>query len=273
MQNHFLSLIFIVSLVVCSSYSSGPGLVGGKERTGSPGAEGTCANCHLGGAFNAVTLLSILDSSGAIINNYQAGHIYALKINISATNAKVFGFQGVALDASNKSVGSFVVPSDVQMVKLSGRNIIEQKSPKSTPSWEVQWKAPQNNTGPIKFYFCGNACNGNKNSTGDQAALVDLTLDVATSVQNVLTNNISAFQCFFNNSQELVAKIYLMKSGNYKISLFDMTGRLVKIEKHFMQFGENKLTMDVRDYPSAIYIMNIANENEQLSTKVLKLKQ
>lgn len=273
MQNRVLGLIFIVSLVVCSSYSSGPGLVGGKERTGSPGAEGTCANCHLGGSFNAVTSLSLLDSTGAIINNYQAGHIYALKIDISATNAKVFGFQGVALDVSNKSVGSFVVPSDVQMVKLSGRNIIEQKSPKSTPSWEVQWKAPQNNAGPIKFYFCGNACNGNKNSTGDQAALVDLTLDVATSVQNVLTNNISAFQCFFNNSQELVAKIYLKKSGNYKISLFDMTGRLVKNEKYFMQQGENIIRLISSPINSGIYIINIANENEQHSTKVLKLNQ
>lgn len=271
MQNRVLSLIFIVSLVVCSSYSSGPGLVGGKERTGSPGAEGTCANCHLGGSFNAVTSLSILDSSGAIINSYQAGQTYALKIDISATNAKVFGFQGVALDGSNKSVGSFVVPSDVQMVKLSGRNIIEQKSPKSTPSWEVQWKAPQNNAGPITFYFCGNACNGNKNSTGDQAALADLILDVATSVQNISANNISAFQCFINHSQELTSKISLKKSGICTLGLYDIEGRLLNASQHFMTEGENKLTMVVSDYPSGIYIMNIFNENEQLSTKVLKL--
>ena len=61
----YFYLLFLVGLtfVFFNSSSSGPAAVQGRDRTGSPVANGNCSNCHFGGNFGTSVIAQLLKDS------------------------------------------------------------------------------------------------------------------------------------------------------------------------------------------------------------------
>ena len=83
-----------------------------RNRTGEPGTDATCNQCHGGGSFGATTAINVLDpNSGAAVSEYLPGEQYVLEIAIGGTSPR-FGMQATAVDAAGGNAGSFGNPSN-----------------------------------------------------------------------------------------------------------------------------------------------------------------
>ena len=173
MKNKILSVLSLSALMVIIAASperSSSGAPG--AHTGAPG-EQTCATsgCHDDNSVNSGTA-SLSIEVGSSVTNYVPGKTYAIKVSISETNVKRFGFQLLALNkATSSSVGTFQI-SDAgrtQLVKntqaFSDREYVTYSfngtdaSSEGMSEWTVNWTAPATNLGPVTFYAAGVSAN------------------------------------------------------------------------------------------------------------------
>lgn len=273
-------LTYVLFFVVLASqlwmgHALGPGKIQGKERTGSPVADGTCGNCHIGGAFDAKTTLTLTDANNNQVTKYKSGQTYSLKIGVTGAGlnggsaATLFGFQGVALNNTNTNAGTFTIPSTVQTIKVGGRDLIEHKTPKGSGTWDVMWTAPAKNTGMVKFYFCGNACNGANGSSGDKAAPAILTLEESTATNENIAQSFS-IQSLVTGNSRLIAGLNVEKSAEYTFQIMDLNGVIQTNIESWLNSGSSSNELDLGKLPQGIYILTISNGFESLTRKFFK---
>jgi hypothetical protein len=278
MKKNLLFLSFFVCLAsqIWMGHAVGPGKVQGKERTGSPVADGTCGNCHIGGAYKALTKLTFTDANNNPVTKYKSGQTYNLNIlvtgeaeTIGGSPAVLFGFQGIALNNQNQSTGVFTIPSIVQTVKIGGRDVIEHKTPKGFGSWDVTWTAPPKNTGAVKFYFCGNAANGGNGSAGDKAAPVLLTLEEATAT----IEDLGIQFLRFNNlivGERLSIDYFTEKTSDFTFNIYDINGNILYSQKQRINQGEANTEINLSNLPNGLFILSIQNGDKLISKKFVK---
>ena len=128
-QIALLSAAAAVMAFALMSSSSGVAEIQNRNRTGEPGTDATCNQCHGGGSFGATTAINVLDpNSGAAVSEYLPGEQYVLEIAIGGTSPR-FGMQATAVDAAGGNAGSFGNPSNnTQLEDVGGRHIIEHNS-------------------------------------------------------------------------------------------------------------------------------------------------
>lgn len=162
-----LSLVVIIAATPERSSSGAPG-----AHTGAPG-EQTCATsgCHDDNSVNSGKA-SLSIEIGSSVTNYVPGKTYTVKVSISESNVKRFGFQLLALNKSTlSSVGTFQI-SDAgrtQLVKntqaFSDREYVTYSfngtdaTSEGMSEWIVNWTAPATDVGPVAFYAAGVSAN------------------------------------------------------------------------------------------------------------------
>ena len=160
-------LFFFVASSTVFAYSFGPP----EERTGAPG-ENTCATagCHTGNTLNAAGGSLML----TVPETYNPGEVYNIVVKLSRTGQSRWGFQMTALNSSGTRAGSFSKSDNkTQLREKNSKQYIHHTSTgtaQGTPdmnSWMFEWKAPENDIGPITFYAAGNAANNNFGTSGD----------------------------------------------------------------------------------------------------------
>lgn len=171
--------------------------------TGNTGApfNGHCNNCHSGNTNNYNGLITV----SGMPTTVQPNIVYPLTITMEVTAGNPIrgGFQLVAVDGSNASVG-LLTPANAQtgVDATGGRDYLEHRGTKTfggNPiSWDFSWKAPASASGnTIKFYFIGNFANNNGGTSGDFALADNETYAFAgpppvtatiSSTTNVLCN-------------------------------------------------------------------------------------
>ena len=167
MKQKFRLIYSLFTLILGASlfinYSSGMD----GNFAGAPSDSGTCANCHGGGSTGSSVTLSDVPS------NYVKGQKYPITLTIvhgSPTNLSVGGFQIVATDGTtNAMIGSFTASAGT---RINDVNRLTHSAPKSlssgTTSWTFDWTAPTTGApSNVKFYYVGNAANGNGGTSGD----------------------------------------------------------------------------------------------------------
>ena len=113
--------------------SNGAAAMGLGDRTGSPvgGASSSCANCHSGGAFAPTISIDVKDASMNSITSYVPGTTYTIEYTVAAGSGSPsgYGFQGVALNASNGAAGSLVsaLTSNTQIVTIGGVDYLDHQ--------------------------------------------------------------------------------------------------------------------------------------------------
>jgi hypothetical protein len=276
MKSNFLLIFFvaIVAYVTLSSRSGGAGTVGNLEKSGIPGT-GTCADCHSGGTFNPTTSISFKNSQGLAVTQVYADSTYDVTVTIAAAsgNPSRYGFQGIMVsDSANQNCGTFINLGAGQTTKTfsNGRVAVEQNTPSSANNFSFKWKAPSYIPGNnIRLYVSGLAVNGNSTTSGDANNSTSIQLSEAfvtpTSVQvfnklelDIYPNpTVSVLNLdFFNN-----------ESSELAVNIISIDGKVVLNESFNIVSGENRISLNVENLNSGLYLLTTQDLNGAKSSR------
>ena len=271
----YFSLLLGFGAFLFTSNSSGAGASQGADRTGSPVANGTCANCHQGGNFGA-SVTAQLRKEGQVVTSYIPGETYKFRVIINTTTSPAgYGFQSVALvDSDNANAGTFMnEPSGTRITTLSDRLYFEHRQRLTTESYEIDWMAPANGTGDVSFYAVGNAVNGSGTSGDEVATLTSpLTIseEVASSVFDVATLDLD-WNIYPNPVADAInMNVNLEESDDFQLRIIDQTGRLIRTNEITLNRGENRNQYQVSDLNTGIYFLQLVNAEGVATQRFLK---
>lgn len=176
-----MRIITIITLTLLLSIS-----LSAKKKGAPPmasGAEGdrTCqtSKCHGDSELNSGTATISIEGLPEV---YTANEIYEITLKVEQSTAKVFGFQATVADGNGKAIGTLTPAegADIQILDPARYNEKTDRQylthtltgidgPKKgvSPTWKIQWQAPDSTASISSFYFAFNAGNGNKKKTGD----------------------------------------------------------------------------------------------------------
>ncbi len=169
----YFSILVLFITMIMQSASQGVGNRFNQDRTGGPVSLSTCSACHSGGSFNGVLSAVVTDMGGNTVTSYMAGQAYTVTFTVSSNgNGSSAAFQGVALNGSNGSTGTWSNPqTGVRISSVNSRQYVEHSSPKTgggNITFVATWTAPASGTGNVTFYAAGIVANGNGGTSGDQ---------------------------------------------------------------------------------------------------------
>lgn len=173
MKKWVLLLIPGSVLLFTSSMLRQSGIAG---KTGSPG-ESTCQSCHADFALNSGPGMISISNFG--MNNWQyvPGQTYPITVTVSQAGLTKFGFGLECLTGSNINAGtlSIVDPNATKLLgkvvngvnRINATHTLNGTYNLNSQSFIVNWTAPPAGTGPVTFYFAGNATNDDITTNGD----------------------------------------------------------------------------------------------------------
>ncbi len=211
MKQKILTLLFGVAMVALLTAGKDNGETILKSSgshissTGAPGEE-TCgkAGCHVDATIDLdndfeVTSLTL----GAGEKTYKPATLYSLSLKAKKATVGRFGFQILALDSNNRSIGTFAVPSGSTKVQLqkgavngADRNYVTHTTAGNKPAvvgeieWKFNWTSSQKYQGKVTFYYCVNATNFDAKNTGDHLYVASAPYMTTTSGVEVNTQNL-----------------------------------------------------------------------------------
>ncbi|MGH9944072.1 MAG: PQQ-dependent sugar dehydrogenase, partial [Pyrinomonadaceae bacterium] len=172
--------------------------------TGAPG-EFDCRECHLPDGAPSGTV------SVSAPQTYVSGQTYQITLNQTNTSPtrQRWGFQLTAIDDSGNRAGTLLPGPDGRTQVIAGttgshaRQYVEHTSAgtfqgqQASASWTFNWTAPNEDVGPVLFYYAGNQANGDGNTSGDSinfnfvsiqpaGATGDFTVTVTPTTQTIL---------------------------------------------------------------------------------------
>lgn len=275
-----LAIVCLIAIVSMGS-SGGRATAADSGNTGAPGDAGsTCITCHGNNPDIEVSLdIAITDGDNNPIDKYVPGTTYqgSVTLNVLEGNPAAHGFQIVALagalDQDGESINTFANPSaNTQITTTSaGRQYAEHNGPSENGNvFEFTWTAPEENTGPVTFYSCGNGVNLNGSTSGDNAACSTLELlerPVSTAYLGLETQLKVAPNPV---EEQLNLSVDGALQGNFTARIFDVSGKQWLTREITLAGGENRFTFPVQELPTGIYFLQLANGAEAATLRVVK---
>ncbi|NQV14401.1 hypothetical protein HQ531_03000 [bacterium] len=169
----------MITIFLCTAVSAkkkgAPGM-----SAGAPG-DRTCNSkkCHAGNELNSDKAKIFIAGLPKI---YTPNEIYEITLRFEQPGAKRWGFQATVANDKGDAIGSLISvkgqethiqdnaryksKTNRQYLTHTKKGILGSEKGKS-PSWIIQWKAPETVVDTSNFYFAFNAGNGNNKDTGD----------------------------------------------------------------------------------------------------------
>jgi hypothetical protein len=182
-----MKLIFLIILsfaLLSADPCSAPWL--GAAHSGAPD-EVNCSGCHSGSINTGPGTVNY--NIGSNTGTYIPGYIILMTVSISEENVNQFGFQTVALQASNNTnAGNFTLLDDENTRLIEdnhngsdrmyvGHTVCGADAETvDNIEWEFEWQAPDENVGDIEIYLSALATNHNHSTTGDNTYFQTITL-------------------------------------------------------------------------------------------------
>ncbi len=264
MNRIFTLLGLSIAAILLMANSSGRGSVAGEAVTGAPGEAGnTCGKvgCHTAGAFSPEGMIEFLNPDGELVDSYESGVEYTVRLNISATGSpSAYGFQMVALGETIENAGEWLtLPDPVQELTMLNRSYVEQGAPFTSPTVEIPWMASEDE-GDVTFYYSVNAVNGNGSPSGDGAAAGSFTASFAgpSSVNELKVNPLLVYP------NPAVDRLSIENINSNRVRVFDARGKCVSHQ----YLGLNS-SIDVSDLNPGLYYLQ-ADEVLQMA-KFIKI--
>lgn len=274
------------TFIIFTSNSSGIAATQGQGLTGAPGdlklGNGdarTCQFCHNGGSFNPTATIETLDEAGTTaVTKYEPGKTYTIRVTINAGSGTPagYGFQMIDIRKSNDAnVKGFLATqtSDIQLSTLSnGRVYAEHSARSSSKTFNVKWKAPSPSVGTVVFYAVGNAVNGTGGSNGDNGtASVKVELSELTSGVNDLATQVTMSASPNPTTEGVVLSLSSKVSKNVKIRFTDISGRVHISDYWQIQAGDNTKQWNISRLPKGAYMIQIIDNQDIISKKIIKI--
>ncbi|MBI3233213.1 MAG: T9SS type A sorting domain-containing protein [Bacteroidetes bacterium] len=241
------------------------------SSTGAPGEE-SCAKsgCHVDAKIeqddNKVVTNLIVGNNE---KTYKPATQYTVTLRATKAGIGRFGFQVVALDSNNRSIGTFAVPAGSKLVQLQKgqvnsfeRTYVTHTTSGNKPivtgqiEWRFNWTSSQKYQGKVSFYYCVNATNMNSANTGDNLFLASESFNA--TITNVVENE-SVSNDF--RVYPSVASDYLTienESGfinNTQCSVVSVGG--IILQKNYIQNVNNVATIPLASLPNGFYSLVI----------------
>ena len=224
-----------------------------NKRTGAPGDDGTCATgCHGGGGFQGTVELTGLPTS----INHDQSYLVTLTATSTVGSPITGGFQLLALDEFNQSVGDFYVVNGAEtgIEVQDGREYIEHRGDKAfsgnSVSWTFHYHAPPGPDNlPITFWFASVLANNNGQIDGDNV----ITNSFFTTLQKNLNldgSHVKHISCFGGNDGSIILDVFHgtppytynwstgqteptitgLSAGTYSVTVTDSNGETIQEE-------------------------------------------
>ena len=218
MRIYFI-LLFFINLTLFADPCSAALL--GAAHSGAPG-EVNCAGCHSGSINSGPGSINYLIGNGT--SSYSPSELYTILFSMEEDNVNQFGFQTVALKASNNTnVGTFSL-TDTDETRLieddhNGSDRIyvghticgADTDTLGEKQWSFDWLAPDTDVGDIDFYLASLATNHNHSTSGDNTYTQLTTL----SYNEVILGDINGDEIL--NVLDIVLMINMILANEYSI--------------------------------------------------------
>lgn len=255
--------------------AGGPATQQNLRVTGAP-SEGTCSqtNCHVGTAFQPTLSMSLFDGSNLAIK-YEPGKTYTLKIINSpiSGNPAVYGFQTVALNATNAQAGAWgSLPATMAKKTLAGKSYAEHSAPAANGVFEVPWVAPASGTGAVTFYAASIAGNGNNQSAGDGMAKNSLVIqESGVSSTGEKQADFASLEVLPNPVNDVLnLRITSLLAGPHKINIYSANGARLKTTPVSLQPGQTTTSIPVGELTPGLYLVQLCGDGHAAAIQMLK---
>ena len=167
----------------------------GASHSGAPG-EVSCTGCHSGSSNTGPGTINYLIGNGT--NAYSPNELYTIVFTMDEEEVNQFGFQTVALKASNNSNAGTFSLTNVENTRLRsgmGRTYVGHTvcganvDPPGSIQWSFNWQAPGSDVGNINFYLSSLATNHNHSTSGDHTYTQVITMSYNDVVLGDLDGN------------------------------------------------------------------------------------
>jgi len=253
------------------------------EKTCS-GPEGT-STCHSGGIPDNTgpATVSVFSSGG---NQYVPGQTYTITPTITHPTRTRFGFQLVALKASNDANIGDIQITDTTTTKavyptygnFQTREYAEHKLAgtyftSTTGQWSFNWEAPSVNEGNIILYACFSAVNNNNtNDPGDETYYTTLLLTPSGMGTNGPDDFSDAINIFPNPAKEFFnLELDVQKSGKVSAGLMTLDGKIAQriFEKNIPQGNFSEKIYIEKSASPGIYFLKISSGQKTVLKKIM----
>jgi hypothetical protein len=270
-KNSLLSIFCLaIGAYMWLGHSSGPGSVQNTDRTGSPLSPDFCKACHSGGSFGTEVSILLLGENDTI-TEYVPATTYTLQVKVSATGAEGYGFQAVALDINNAGVGAYgTAASGTQVTAVAGVNYFEHSARSASPTFEIEWTAPDAGAGDVTFYAAGNAVNANFQTSGDLPDTAKLVLTEAVSAG--LHDQAAALielQVSPNPSASFIQARWSPQVNATRMEINDLTGK--SYYSRSLQNQSSSSEIAVYNLPAGIYFARLLTDQGYQAIKFVKI--
>lgn len=274
----------IVTIFLFVNNATGPIVRQQKGYTGAPGDQpNTCRTCHNSGTYGTTATLQVFDSAGTTaVTKYALGKQYTLRLTISVTSGtpSAYGFQMIDLRKRDSTNIKGFLPKTQQAANIgidtltaTSRVYAEHNAPLTSNVINVLWKAPSTDIGSVVFYAAVNAVNLSSSTAGDLGS-PPVSLELASPLSsgvNELAENVQ-IQLSPNPTPSTVSVWLDSKvSKSLKIQMTDLSGRIVLSENWSVTMGQNQRTLDLHTFAKGAYMVQIIDNQNVVSKKILKL--
>lgn len=270
-----------IALATLMSNDQGAGTAGNGNRTGGPGATGTCSDgsCHAaaGGATTGTIEIRKKSAglSSSVVTSYQGDTTYIVTVRCVNSGKTSFGFQMETLDGTNTNAGTFTMNSHIHTKNLASKLLVEHASPISAgtggDTTSFEWKAPSSGKGTITFYGRVNACTVNGQPGDDiPSAAITVPLTEASAGVATVANEVSIKAYPNPVTNFLNIKLENVSSGVYTINVFDLRGRNINTKEVKVNSNELETYLDAHKWANGMYHVEILKDDFRKVIPVMK---
>lgn len=257
--------------------------------SGDPLTNKTCAQsgCHPG-AGNELTPgandLTINIGTGTPTTplnssfSYDGGTSYNIAFLPNAFTGR-YGFQIIALDASNKMAGTFTVTNAATTAIRTVGSAPNQYfymghlNASSTKNWVFKWNAPASSTGDVTFYYAYNTADGDNEVTNDiiYKGSVTISANPSTGI-NDLSSKVGHLKVFPNPiTNDFGLNFNATESMDLTAELFNLNGELVKnLMKENISEGTFTRNFNISDLAAGVYMVKLTSGSASVTQKIFK---
>mgnify|MGYP003348960106 CR=1 FL=1 len=286
-RNVLIILFLITALAIVTTQRVNSNLAYPKAgNSGDPFTGNTCAQSGCHPSPSQASSSSILTFNIGVgtpttpLNSsfkYNASTTYNLAFLLNSFTGD-YGFQVVALDASNNQAGSFAV-TDATNTKLvtspptGTRQYMGHKNASAYKSWVFQWTSPAASTGAVTFYYAYNTANNDGSADGDIIYNGSVTIQPNTTGISDISNEMTDLSVIPNPvSNEFGLSFNMKQEEIVSAQIFSLDGKLSKeLFSQKLNEGSYRQNFNIQELPAGVYLVKINAGEASVTKKIIKL--
>ena len=258
-------LVVILGFAMFINASQGVANKQQKDRTGSPGSDQNCTECHLSGISFISSAAIVVTENANIVTEYEPLKKYTVSVEIQSSGNVGHGFQVTGLLNDNTFAGLVESVNDGRKTVLNDKWYFENAKNETGGTYSMTWIAPAKGSGNVTFYGSALATNGDGKKSGDDYENIPnlvLPESISTSIGDIM--NSVELNVYPNPSSSYIT---VQSNESYSlITVIDLNGKeLIRNKK-----GGNNQIIDVSNLANGMYMVRVEGASDTKEIKFIK---